>query len=446
MNEQAPLTRDYAAKIFADAFRKDPGYMTRALGDGDASPLRDMLASPVIDLVQQALPGNVGETGWGSRLFETVAGDAAPESWRTKAAQALAAVPLGGYDQRRKERIARARQEDPTLRHNTLELGKVPAMTGPGEVSTKGRPSLAATQAAGVIAGDLTTDGLRNAWWFLNAPQALSVLATLSVIHSQGQQFREEAGLLNQGPLIRSRRMRMAATAPAWIGMSAAIGNAVRQPGYGAVIPAEGDRTKSENPVLEGLSRFFLGRTGNLLPYEDFVKERPDVSRGEYERYKQYLFESDAPLKATLEGINGPEVTFMGKSIPVATGLLPAVAGVVGAGWGIRKAGQSLRRSNQLARLRGLNEERAEARSALWRAENPRDDEKYSESDVADARRQYEQASHDYHQQEKVHDSELVKSALLHSGGALAGTAALGLALEALRRGMPDADSAQTSR
>ena len=44
-------------------------------------------------------------------------------------------------------------------------------------------------------------------------------------------------------------------------------------------------------------------------------------------QYKKYLFSNQGVLKATDEGILGPEVAFMGKSIPDVDGIAPAVAG-----------------------------------------------------------------------------------------------------------------------
>ena len=61
------------------------------------------------------------------------------------------------------------------------------------------------------------------------------------------------------------------------------------------------------------------------------------MSREEYNAYKNYLFTGKSPIKATLDGIQGPEVTFMGKSIPLATGLVPMAAAVVGARRGIKR-------------------------------------------------------------------------------------------------------------
>ena len=39
--------------------------------------------------------------------------------------------------------------------------------------------------------------------------------------------------------------------------------------------------------------KYFLGRTGNLLPYEEFSKYRPDVDVGEYNRYKAFKYDKD---------------------------------------------------------------------------------------------------------------------------------------------------------
>ena len=88
----------------------------------------------------------------------------------------------------------------------------------------------------------------------------------------------------------------MAASAPAVIAVSMGLGNAYRQPGYKAVVPDEDDPTKSANLLAEGIDRYFLGRSGQLLPYDEFVKERPDVSRAEYNQYKHcLLYTSPSP-------------------------------------------------------------------------------------------------------------------------------------------------------
>ena len=67
-------------------------------------------------------------------------------------------------------------------------------------------------------------------------------------------------------------------------------------------------------------------------------------------RYKAFKFDNDADmnpldgdfsvptgvLKGTSEGIHGPEVQFLGRSLPVTTAILPAAAGIAGTTWGAR--------------------------------------------------------------------------------------------------------------
>ena len=47
--------------------------------------------------------------------------------------------------------------------------------------------------------------------------------------------------------------------------------------GYTAAIESEEDPRKTANPVLEVAAKYILGRTGNLLPYNEFVQDRPEV-------------------------------------------------------------------------------------------------------------------------------------------------------------------------
>lgn len=234
----------------------------------------------------------------------------------------------------------------------------------------------------GTIAADIASDGMRNIWWFINAPQALTQVATQQAIASGAGK--------TASPLIQSRATRMAATLPAVIGISLGVGQFTREPGFKASVPSEEDPTKTADPISEAANRYFLGRAGGLLPYEEFVKERPDVSQAEYNAYKNYLFQNKNFIKATDEGVLGPEVTFMGKSIPLITAAMPAVAGVAGAGFGARRAAA---RNRQLLSQRGMSpEDRAKV------------------------------------------DNESLKSILKYGAGATAGAAMAGQVLESLRR------------
>ena len=92
-------------------------------------------------------------------------------------------------------------------------------------------------------------------------------------------------------------------------------------------------------------AKYVLGRTGQLLAWDDFKEVRPDVSKDEYMRYKALKFDNKmdlnpfddgkavAPggiLKYSNEGIHGPEVQFLGKSLPLATGIMPTAAAITG--------------------------------------------------------------------------------------------------------------------
>ena len=124
------------------------------------------------------------------------------------------------------------------------------------------------------------------------------------------------------------------------------------QEGYKAVFESEEDPSVSSNPIGEVAAKYILGRTGNLLPYDEFKKVRPDVSPGEYGKYKAFKFDKNTDLnpfddgqmtvptgvlKYTNDGIHGPEVQFLGRSLPVATGILPTAAAIAGTALGARR-------------------------------------------------------------------------------------------------------------
>lgn len=120
--------------------------------------------------------------------------------------------------------------------------------------------------------------------------------------------------------------------------------------GYKAALPSEEDPTKTENVLQEMALKYVMGRTGNLLPYEEFSKVRPDVSRDEYNRYQAFKYDKNTDLnptdgdltvlgggfKATDEGIHGPEIQFLGRSLPLTTGIVPFASSVAGGALGVR--------------------------------------------------------------------------------------------------------------
>ena len=460
-----PISGAELLGIFEQSFGADPQAYRRTL---NASPLEDVMgSSQALDYLRQRLPQNLGATQLGQNLASLLPDSEDPKSAASRVRQAINAFPLGGYSQQYLQNFREERAANPKLQYDTVEVGKVPALGG-GEVPTGDRLRAAAAQAAGVAAADFTSDGLRNLWWFLNAPQAISTLAVLQAVNKSGQDFVDPD---SDGNLLKRGRLRLAAAVPAWIGMSMAVGGFGRQPGYTAAVPSEADATQTADPLAEVGARYVLGRTGSLLPYDEFVKERPDVSRREYEEYKAYLFGNKLPLKATMEGIQGPEVTFLGKSIPVLTGLLPAVAAVAGAGYGVRKAGQILsgvdRSGKRVVDASGkrmpdrLQQESALLDEAFATGRLP--DDQRDVSDFTDLRKlrevelgldpkrrvvepsaQFVEAYGKYRDLERANQYEILKQALVHSSLGLTGAALGGQTLEFIRRSL-DSETAASN-
>lgn len=418
--------------------REQAHFVARSLGDDYENPIVYDITqgSPLISAGRQVLANKLTDTKLGKWIVGQLPTNPDPKAISSRVRQVLESVPLGGYTQQELEQFRQARANDEQLRRNTVEIGLLP-VADYKEVPIGDSNRAALTQAAGVVAADVATDGLRNIWWFLNAPQAIAQIAVMNALHTAGKEYKATD---ERVPLIKNRNLRLAATVPAVLGMSLAVGNASRQPGYKAALPSEVDPKQTVDPLGEFATRYFLGRSGGLLPYDEFVQERPDVSRSEYEQYKNYLFGNSMPLKATLDGIQGPEVTFMGKSIPIATGVLPAVAAVMGARYGAKRAaarlagvdfktGASTGR-NRLEQAEALRQSLVDTRKdggamaeheAMLKANRPQE----SPINQAQAR---------YSRRQVRNEREVLKQSLLYSGGATAGAALLGQTLESIRR------------
>ena len=120
--------------------------------------------------------------------------------------------------------------------------------------------------------------------------------------------------------------------------------------GYTAAIESADDPTKTSNVILEVAAKYFMGRTGDLLPYDEFSKYRPDVSKGDYNKYKAFKYDKkedwnptdgdftviNGLLKGTTEGIHGPELQMLGRSLPATTTLTPFLGAVAGGYLGVK--------------------------------------------------------------------------------------------------------------
>ena len=116
-------------------------------------------------------------------------------------------------------------------------------------------------------------------------------------------------------------------------------------------MPSQDDPTKTDNVLGEVALKYFMGKTGNLLPYDEFSKVRPDVSPEEYGQYQGWKYKKGEDwnplddgqtsigagfIRTTNDGIHGPELQFMGRSLPVTTGIVPYLGALAGGVAGVR--------------------------------------------------------------------------------------------------------------
>jgi hypothetical protein len=256
--------------------------------------------------------------------------------------------------------------------------------------------------AIGSVVNDAVNDSTRSVYWLLNAPQAsTSIAAELGVNSANPDFFDRETltdldkavneGLLRFRPQVEpnpdfgaapgtkdyEREMRsmpenyipgapgvkynkaqktwgrrrynpntvnIAAMLPAALAINSGIGLLGRREGYAMTVPSEDDPRSTDNAVAEVAARYILNREGRLLDASDALLERPDLTYGEYQKYKGYLRDREIDLnlfddgkiniggilKTNPDGIHGPEVSFMGKTLDVNQTLLPTASTILG--------------------------------------------------------------------------------------------------------------------
>ena len=265
-------------------------------------------------------------------------------------------------------------------------------------------PGYVPGQIGGAVAGDLAQDGTRRYWWLLNALQATgevineAVLARANRIANLGEKYNlyGKHDVLNDlsGDVLRVKNKNQAIaqgvvkeidgkvvpqrgysiagegddkyyqqrnfepgdlallSIPTGVAINSGLGLLTPfggAEGYKAAMPSKEDPTKAENVLGEVALKYFMGRTGNLLPYDEFSKVRPDVSKEEYDRYQAFKYDKRedwnpldgdttmlaGAIKATNEGIHGPELQFLGRSLPVTTGVIPYASALIGGASGV---------------------------------------------------------------------------------------------------------------
>ena len=256
---------------------------------------------------------------------------------------------------------------------------------------------------AGRVGADVVRDDTRNIWWFVNAIQAVQNLISEEVINRANPDIRKTSpvwdengnpmmvtdnfnqttkmGVTNaKGETMPGYRVKTVGegknakkyyrqlntraifpqlmTLPGSLVVNQSLGllNPFGgQEGYQAVDPSEDDPTKTANIISEVGQKYILGRTGNLLPWNEFKKVRPDVSKDEYMRYKAFKYDKGLDLnpfddgnitlpggviKYTNDGIHGAELQYLGRSAPMTTAVLPLAITMAGLAAGTASAGK----------------------------------------------------------------------------------------------------------
>ena len=170
-------------------------------------------------------------------------------------------------------------------------------------------------------------------------------------------------------------------------GKSGSITEGLRPKGYKAVAPVskEEDPTgkKSRSLVEEAGLRYFAGQQSQMLPFKEFIKERPDVMPStikEYRRYmnrkpeagkrididpeKQTFTAFGGALKGTARGLNDPEIRF--KGVPfTASATLGTAAGIATVAAGVKKLNPMTKGINAMEKK--LNIEKLELQEEIRR-------------------------------------------------------------------------------
>ena len=170
-------------------------------------------------------------------------------------------------------------------------------------------------------------------------------------------------------------------------GKSGSITEGLRPKGYKAVAPVskEEDPTgkKSRSLVEEAGLRYFAGQQSQMLPFKEFIKERPDVMPStikEYRRYmnrkpeagkrididpeKQTFTAFGGAIKGTARGLNDPEIRF--KGVPfTASATLGTAAGVATVAAGVKQLNPYTKGINAMEKK--LNMEKVELQEQIGR-------------------------------------------------------------------------------
>lgn len=135
---------------------------------------------------------------------------------------------------------------------------------------------------SGRLAAGIMTDAVRQPWWAYNHPLGIAQMAgaNLAKVPGMPEGYNQLGGTFLSLGVLPILSGNFDATNLAEFG---------RPAGYSALFPMPNDPTKTSNPLGEFVGRYFLGRRGNLLPYEQLIRELPSVTPEEYAQYKDTM-------------------------------------------------------------------------------------------------------------------------------------------------------------
>ena len=208
----------------------------------------------------------------------------------------------------------------------------------------------ATTVAAGAI-NDFLTNQTRQDWWhYTNVPRMAGTVAG-KVVNNLGMGGTLAGAALVAGAPYLNQILST--------GGSLNVKEGLRPKGYKSLAPAslEKDptgRTPVSAPVDLSL-RYLTGRTGDLLPYQEFKQDRPDILPSQYVNYRRYTQKRSKPgdlvtidpetgsfvtaqgiVRGSVEGLAGdPEIRIIGRPVTASS------AAGFGAGYAVMRGLQA---------------------------------------------------------------------------------------------------------
>jgi len=185
---------------------------------------------------------------------------------------------------------------------------------------------------AGFMAGRIGTDflghGSRSVVWRIHPADAVGTTGMEAVKNVGGNRLAQIATMAGSVAALDLLSNNINYGNPA---------QGFRPDGFAATDPNSDDPRQTENLLMEAFNRGVLGRTGRLLPWEQFHAERPDVDYETYADYQQYLRDPGLMgiARGTWDGVDGPEARIMGYRV-TPLGILGAAGTIGSAALGIK--------------------------------------------------------------------------------------------------------------